>query len=380
MRRLKIVYVIDCGLSYGGAPQSTCVLAEEMSQNHEVYMLMPKTEDKGYQNITFIQLSKFKDIFPFIFRSPLKAFLLVKEIYKEIKRINPDIIHAQTPRGARALGLLKMMGLIKVPLIYTEREYVTGLRKIYQLLYSILVARPYDMIICLSKKSVPFWLKYRKDGVVTIPNPGGREYDIYSEKDRDKAIAHVEQFDSENINVLFVGRHITTKRWDLVEKIIYSYNKSFPKGKVHFYIAVAFGNNDIKAKEMIERMLTQKNVTVYPNADVSMMSNLYYSCDLHLITSSIESFGRTAIEAMSRKCAVYSTDAGAISETIGDMNYILPPDVDKFVNVISKYEKDKVQLESVKLKMFQRYHSLYTTEANYQANMKVYLNLLNYII
>ena len=46
------------------------------------------------------------------------------------------------------------------------------------------------------------------------------------------------------------------------------------------------------------------------------MSDLYYITDIHMITSAIESFGRTAIEAMSRKCVVYSTDAGAISQEL----------------------------------------------------------------
>ena len=374
---MKILYVIDCRLDAGGAPLSTSILANEMAQEHEVYILMPQTEESGNPQIHYIQLSSFKDSFPFIFTQPFKALLLIWKIYKAVKKVSPDIIHAEMPRGARALGVLKKMGLINIPLIYTEREFVTGLRKRYQFLYRILVASPYDLIICLSNKAVPFWRKYREDGVVVIPNPGGKQFDSYSEKDRETAINQLEGYKADSLNVMFAGRYLKAKRWDLIEEIINYYNQICPKGKVHFHIAVIYNiTNDKEATNMIERLQNKANITIYPNADTNRMSDLYYACDLHFITSSVESFGRTAIEAMSRKCIVYSTDAGAISETIGDRQCILPPKADAFVRIISEYENDKVKIEKQSQKMYYRYQQLYTTKANYEANMKEYIKLI----
>lgn len=376
---MKILYVIDCGLNAGGAPRSTSILADEMAKLHEVYMLMPYTGEKGNPNIQYRQVKRFKNSFPFLFTQPLHALFLVWEVYKVVKDVNPDIIHAEMPRGARALGVLRKMGFVKAPLIYTEREFVTGLRKMYQRLYSILVAKPYDLIICLSKKSIPFWLQYREKGVVAIPNPGGREFDFYSDEDFKDAITKLRGYNAENLNVVFVGRYLNTKRWDLAENIITKYNKKNASGKVHFYVAVAYSSDDKDAMGMVERLEKQPNVTLYSNASVGIMNALYYACDLHLITSSIESFGRTAIEAMSRKCAVYSTDAGAISETIGDDNLILPAKSEKFVEVIEKYENDRGFLCVLKDRMYKRYQELYTTEANYLANLHEYEKLLNKI-
>lgn len=376
MKRLRILYTIDCGLNAGGAPRSTSILANEMANNHDVYLLMPYTGEMGNSNIHYIQLPSFKGTFPFIFTQPLQAFRLVREVYKVVRAVNPDIIHAEMPRCARALGLLRRLRLINKPLVYTEREFVTGIRRVYQWIYSVLVAKPYDLIICLSKKSIPFWLKYRETGVVSIPNPGGREFDSYSEKDHQLAVNKLEGYNKNNLNVVFVGRYLNTKRWDLAESIISKYNERYLARKVHFYIAISYNYDDKSAKEMVRRLEKHNNVTVYTNANIQIMSALYYACDLHLITSSIESFGRTAIEAMSRKCVVYSTEAGAISETIGDPHLILPASADCFIEVIKKYEGDRKALDILKKWMYERYQTFYTTEANYKANLYEYEKLL----
>lgn len=372
---MKILYTIDGRLDGRGAPRSTFILAEMMARTNDVYVVKPWTGENDTANIHCIQLKKFNGKFPFIFQNPIKSLLLVYEIYRAIKKLSPDIIHAEMPRSARALGLLKKIGLIKTPIIYTEREYVTGLRKIYQWLYSILVAKPFDRIICLSNMAVPFWLKYRKGGVVVIPNPGGGEFDVYSEEAKSAAEKAIEGYDSRHLNVLFVGRFIKTKRWEMIEDIInqYSLKKS---ESTHFYIAMAFGKDDNEAKAMVNRLKKIRNATVYPNASVETISSLNYICDLHLITSSIESFGRTAIEAMARKCVVYSTNAGAISETIGSKEYILPADTSAFLDVIETYEDKKEQLNEVKEKMYKRYQDYYSTKAHYQATMNLYEDLL----
>ena len=373
----KILYIIDCGLLDGGAPRSTGILADEMAKNNDVYMLMPYTGEEGNPYIHYIQLPHFHNRFPFLFKQPLSALRLVYDIYKVIRNINPNIIHAEMPRGARAVGLLKKMGLIKVPIVFTEREYVTGLRSVYKWLYRFLIIPTYDLIVCLSNKSRPFWEKYRKYPVVTIPNPGGKEFDVYREDEYNEAISCLTGYQSDRLNVLFVGRYLNTKRWELAESIIYNYCNKYPNGRVHFYVAVAYDLNDEKALSMVNRLSELSKVTLFSNVDVNMMSNLYYACDLHLITSKIESFGRTAIEAMSRKCAVYSTDAGAISETIGDKELILPAEAEAFIEIISKFEKDKDLLETKKEAMYHRYQSLYTTEANYMANKNEYDKLLS---
>jgi len=61
-----------------------------------------------------------------------------------------------------------------------------------------------------------------------------------------------------------------------------------------------------------------------------------------------ESFGRTAIEAMSRKCAVLGRNVGGLPEVIQKEANIFDCDADKFVNRILEYKKNTEELEKDK--------------------------------
>ena len=371
---MKILYTVDCRLDNGGAPKSTCILANEMAKLHDVSILTPLEPNSDKYTFKVVQLTSYKDSFPFPFLQPFKYIRLIMDVNKVINEVNPDIIHTEMPRVAQAVGILKSLGKCKKPIIYTEREYVSGLRQIYKIMYKYLVAKPFDQIVCLSNKATAFWYKYRKGGVDVIPNPGGAVYDSYSDDEERIAKSRVKDYDRNNLNVLFVGRFIPSKRWDIVDTIIKHYNTN-PLA-VHFYIAVAFNETDDSARDMIQSLDIFENVTVYANANKQQMSDLYYIADIHMITSAIESFGRTAIEAMSRKCVVYSTDAGAISETIGFPKYILPSNADDFVNVLREYEYNVEMLKAEKEQMFNRYHELYTTESNLNIHISLYERLI----
>ncbi len=371
---MRILYTVDCRLDNGGAPKSTCILANEMAKIHDVYMLSPLDPEADNSSFKSIQLTSYQDSFPFPFLQPLKYIRFICDVNKVVKDVNPDIIHTEMPRAAQAVGILKILGKCKTPAIYTEREFVSGLRRIYKIMYKYLVAKPFEEIICLSNKATGFWYKYRKDGVDVIPNPGGVDYDCYFDEEERVAKSRIKDYNENNLNVFFVGRFIPSKRWDIVEDIIKQYNTT--PATAHFYIAVAFKETDESAQKMIHSLGKYGNVTIYPNANNQQMSDLYYITDIHMITSAIESFGRTAIEAMSRKCVVYSTDAGAISETIGYSKYILPANADDFVKVLREYENNVGMLKAEKEQMFNRYHKCYTTESNLQMHIALYKKLL----
>jgi glycosyltransferase involved in cell wall biosynthesis len=380
MKKKIILYTIDCRLDAGGAPRSTLILAKEMSKEFEVYILMPETDENrvidSNSDLNFIQLHQFKDSFPFFFLQPFKALRFVWEVRKVLKNLSPDIIHAQMPYGARAIGLLKRLGVVKTPAIYTEREFVVGVRKIYQWFNGVLIAKPYERIVCLSNKAKSFWLKYRDEGISVIPNPGGKDFDVYSEEQYLLAKENISSFNPKNLNIVFVGRYYKTKRWELAEEIITQYAIA-GGGNAHFYIALLYKQEDKLAVDFVKRVSAFNNVTVYSNVDTNVMNDLYYISDMHLITSSIESFGRTAIEAMARKCVVYSTDAGAISETIGFPNHILLPDANSFVQVIHEAENDRKKLDSIREMMFDRYKQLYTTSSNTNAYRVIYCDMIH---
>jgi len=127
---MKIMYVIDAGPVNGGAPISTSILANQFAgDDNEVIMVMPKNKDTEIldKRIKRIELARFSDYFPLDVFHPIKALLLAKDLKAVIEKEKPDVIHANMPRGARAIGLLKLLGMIsdKIKLVYTDREHIS---------------------------------------------------------------------------------------------------------------------------------------------------------------------------------------------------------------------------------------------------------------
>ena len=64
---MKILYTVDCRLDNGGAPKSTCILANEMAKLHDVSILTPLDPNSDKYTFKVVQLTSYKDSFPFPF-------------------------------------------------------------------------------------------------------------------------------------------------------------------------------------------------------------------------------------------------------------------------------------------------------------------------
>jgi len=108
--------------------------------------------------------------------------LLAKDLKAVIEKEKPDVIHANMPRGARAIGLLKLLGMIsdKIKLVYTDREHISQFSPLVRMLYIFFIARRYDAIICITEKSMEYWRKKaRKAKISVVPNTAGKYYETY---------------------------------------------------------------------------------------------------------------------------------------------------------------------------------------------------------
>lgn len=376
---MKILYIIDTDIDNGGAPISTMIVAKAMSDlGHEVSVLMPGTERKpNIKGVSFFQLSKFQNYFPFLFTNPLKSLKLVKEIKKMISLIKPDIIHAQMPRGARAIGLLKKHHRISVPIVYTDREFVLGLKTIYKKLYKLLVAKPFDRIICLSKIATEYWDKCYNGKTSVIPNSAGQLFDEYDFTIRRKVLDEF-SWPTNRTNILFVGRMVEEKRWNIIKEIVMHFPNS-RRDSVHFVFAISYCNDEMKrqAEQLQTDLSSAGAISFFFNANQELMDKLYYSADIHIITSRIESFGRTAIEAMSRKTVVLCTNAGALPETVGFQNLILNPSPSDFIDRIIYFLNDNDEQKRVKEELFKKYKDTYTVDSVAKKHMEIYKELLS---
>lgn len=382
---MKICYIIDAGLNNGGAPISTYILACEMVKNgNEVHIIMPNDEAtkamRLNDGIIYHEIKCFKEYFPFEILHPLKFYRLIKIINSILKKISADILHAQMPRGGKAISLLRKFNKIskEVKLVYTDREYVIDLRKIYKKIYGYTIGSNYDYIICLTKTAANYWKKYPvKNHITVIPNAGGVVFDLYDKLAIQEAKKKFPELNNGKINIIFVGRMTWEKRWGLAKDVIRELVKKHGE-KINIILAIACKSTEMKEKteQYLSDFKNSKRIFIFINQDLDTLSSLYYLSDIHIITSCRESFGRTAIEAMSRKTVVISTEAGAIRETIGRDDNIVDDDVESIVNKVDEFIENPKKLYLEKDFFYKRYNDVYTTKANTKMHLQLYSKLL----
>lgn len=378
---MKIMYTIDSSPIDGGAPISTILLANEMAKKgNEVSIVMPKNNKKSGidRNIKIIEINKFIDKFPFEFKEPIKALVLTKELYNIVLQENPDIIHANMPRCARIIGMLRRLNFIpnKIKLIYTDREHVSTLRNFYKFIYKSFIAKPFDHVVSLSKINSVYWQDIMgHKNVSIIPNTAGEVYELY------KSEMHESMRKYLNINigkktVMFAGRFIYLKNWNLAKEIMCK----APKDKFQFIIAIPINNIKIKM-EVYEFINSIKEIGVdlvfIENATQKQMSDLYYAADIFIMTSNSESFGRTAIEAMSRKCVVIGRNVGALPEVILKDSNIMNCESKEFIKKMEEYFNNEKSLLNDKEWFYNRYIDNYTLNINIQNHINLYSKLCN---
>lgn len=252
------------------------------------------------------------------------------------------------------------------------------LRKIYKKIYGCTIGSNYDYIICLTKTAVNYWKEYPvKNHITVIPNAGGKVFDLYDGLAIQEAKKKFPELNNGKINIIFVGRMTWEKRWSLAKNVIRELVKERGE-KINIILAIACKST--KMKEETEQYLSDfknnKNIYAFINQDLDTLSSLYYLSDIHIITSCRESFGRTAIEAMSRKTVVISTEAGAIRETIGRDDDIVNDDVKSIVNKVNQYIDNPQKLYLEKEFFYKRYNDVYTTKANAKMHLQLYSELL----
>lgn len=376
---MKIMYIIDSYPTNGGAPISTSILANSLAEESDldIVLTMPKNEKKFFlnKNIKKVEIEYFFNDFPFDLKKPHILIRLAYEMWKVIRMEKPDIIHAQMPRGARAVGLLKMLHLIpkSIKLIYTDREHIVQFRKVFRSIYLFFIAWWYDKIISLTNESALYWSK--TNDTTVIPNTAGKIYEYYDEN------LHYKMKVSNNIDplkksILFAGRMIPSKNWKLALEII----SSLKEEGFHFIFAISSSNS--QQKKEVQKFITEViryNVkfTFKENISQEEMSKIYYAADLFIMTSNRESFGRTAIEAMSRKCIVIGRNVGGLPEIINKKENILENDVNQFSKRIIDYKNNDKELLKDKEWFYERYIKNYVNEKNVNEHKKVYKKIKN---
>jgi len=90
-----------------------------------------------------------------------------------------------------------------------------------------------------------------------------------------------------------------------------------------------------------------------------------------------ESFGKAAVEAMSRKCDVLSTTVGGLKEVIGKEENLYTKDtVNKFADRVRYLYDHRDILDEDREFFYNRYKNNYTIEANVTKHLALYDEIL----
>ena len=371
---MKILYVLDWPIdSIGGAQKSTYTIATEIEKKHnEVYLCCPRGDSNGYhEKIKYL----YHDIHGNTILDKIKKILFYKKIIKLYKF---DIIHIQNPTSFSLIGILLIINkrLKKnTKYVFTDRDFFSAYKKKQRYLFK-LISKNFEHIICTTNQNKKQWDLYF-ERVLVIPNVLDFDWYNYEEK---KEIQTKSENDMMNSFVLgFGGRFVKYKRWDTVYEICNELKNKDVKFAFVFGTATPKEEKDVEEFiRRLERIISGK-YKYYKNVSSEKMKEFYYLIDCFVLTSEKESFGRTLLEAMTKKNVVLGTNSGGVPDVINNENYLFEVgEVKKVIDSVLQYLENPVTLRKDKEYFYKYVQTKFSTDIMIEKHLEIYIKIMNY--
>ena len=231
-------------------------------------------------------------------------------------------------------------------------------------------------MVCTTDFNKNLWMKEHPPcEVKVIPNTISNAFEQFEDGKRAQIRAQYGLAENEFV-IGFAGRISEEKDWPFVETLMKVLHEAGLKFKVALVLSVYEEQDagivaDIKAGIM--KYIGEENLIYQQDLSQAQISDYYYMVDAFVMTSVFESFGKAAVEAMSRKCAVLSTTAGGLAEVIGkEENLYTKETLDKFVNRMKLLQNSKEELDSDREFFYKRYKENYTMDVHMQRHIALY--------
>lgn len=359
---MKIIYTIT-GLGIGGAEKQVIDLANILAnKGNEVIICCLKGEMKikGISNKVKIEFCNFE-------RNPLAGF---KKMINIIKINKADVVHSHMVHANIITRLARLF--IKIPtLISTAHSKNEGgwLRmRAYQ--FTDFLS---DILTNVSQEAVNEFIKKKaapKNKIITVYNG------IDTEKFSPNQIIRKEYRESFNVdkNILFIaaGRLVAAKDYP---NMLHAFAKVCKDHENLKLLIIGDGPQKEQIKILIKNLHIEKFVFLLGiRHDVEKIIN---AADYFLLSSAWEGFGLVVAEAMSTEKIVIATDCGGVSEVIGNIGFICPPNDSEALyksinNALSLSEDEKSNLGALARKRIKDIYSIEET-VNQWINIYKYL-------
>lgn len=324
----------------------------------------------------------------------------IRSFRKIIRREKPDLIHVSMSESLITFGFLRCPGFFKnIPFVYTDRGLAYGYRRHSLMCIKATMKRAAGMI-CTTRFNKDLWLqKGIRVPVTVIPNTIGRAFDTYD--DNKRGAMRIKYGIKENEFVIgFAGRISEEKDWDFVPVLVRALKDGIDRentglkesgsakqragtGEKRIKVALVISVYEEQDKEIVRGIkdricdtIGEDNLIYMQDLSQEEIADYYYMVDAFVMSSMFESFGKAAVEAMSRKCAVLSTSVGGLPEVIGkEENLYTKDDTDKFVKRILELMNDRKELDKDREFFYNRYRNLYTREIHVMRHVNLYRSI-----
>lgn len=353
----------------GGAQMSTLSICEGLA-GHKEY---------GYEPVVICPelLAARSGDYPFrILTYPMtqgrvrNLFLRIGAFKKYIRQEKPDLVHIEMSESLITYGFIQR-SLKGIRFIYTDRGLLFGYRKRSRI-FMFPVLRKSHMLVTTTKFNEELWRRETDIRPITvIPNTISTKYFGTYDESKRQAIGKAHRF-----TVGLAGRICVEKDWDFAVVFIRRLKEILPDFRVDIVLSTFERGDEEKTEEIFRALLDivgEENLSTHLNLSQKEMADYYYGVDVFLMTSCFESFGKAAVEAMSRKCAVVSTSVGGLPEVIGDERYLYTKeDPEKGTGCIRELAEDPGKLKEAGEYFYQRYRSLYSEDIYIENHRRLY--------
>lgn len=371
----KIMYLIDYPLDLiGGAQGSTISICEELDRDKfEPIIVCPRLiNEKSLYNFNIIEYEK-KVKSKYL--GLIELMLTLRDI---CKREKPDIIHAQMPLSAIAVGLMKKMHICKnAKFVFTDRGFYTGYNKLTRGVLTIALKEA-DKIVLTTKLNMELWKENlsNKELMVIHNSPSPQFENALA----NSSANHIE-LNKKKFTIGFAGRYSSIKNWPLVIRICEKIVDNNLDIRVNIAVS-AYTENEKKALNQfcidIEKILGNENLNIDIDVTQEKIVDFYNKLDVFILTSLIEPFGKTAIEAMGAGCSVIASNVGGLPEVIGiESNLCKSDDEESFYKYINMVYNNRELLQSHKQYFQKRYKEYFTLAKNVEKYKKIYEDISN---
>jgi len=381
----KILYLMEYPIDLpGGGQMSTLTLCEGLvaNGNYEPVVCCPRLLTKSESDYPFKivtyesdenrELNKFSRIRNFLKR--------IGDFKRIIKSEQPDLIHVSMSESLISFGALRVTGHFKkTPFVYTDRGLRFGYRK--HSMFCILKTMKYAArMLTTTEFNKSLWQKESIPCDITvIPNTISKSFDRFDDARRESKRVENGIMPGELV-IGFAGRISEEKDWGSVPSIVKSLSDAGIKFKVALVLSVYEDRDEQIKKELIdgiEAVIGHENLIYMQDLSQDEISDYYYMVDIFVMTSMFESFGKAAVEAMSRKCAVLSTPVGGLPEVIGKSEDLYEKsDLSVFAKRVRELMESPEKLSKEREYFYERFKNLYTRDVNVSRHEAVYKSII----